>query len=927
MNRSTCIPPRATRWTLFHLVVAFALTSSLVGCSSTTESASMGDPAPPPETSAQVRPAAEIQELRLEDGAEGAVLEIDADRSLVWTSFRNSEGDLVIELSNTTPAETVADLRPDTGLVNAVEIERLEDGDRPLTRMTVRTREPSQHSLSGEDSSLLLELTRIGGGAPVELAYEPLEPEPESEAPVYEPAAPQPAAPQPAAPEAAATVSSAEPARDERGYAIPQTYGTPDAPQVGPAPGGVPASQLFDVRVDQGIDGTTVRVEGDGEFSYSTFRLQNPERFVIDLEGVVNTGARSTISVGGQLVEQIRVGQFKPRPEPVSRVVFDLATFESPTIQRGDDGLVIRFGEAAPADATAPVEVAEAEEEEPPVGETLAEETAPPQPKDEDVRMADAGDTVAGDTAAGDAADEPVTAGETIPAEEREEAPPEEEAVAEVYEPDPVYGEPEEAPEPEVPAVVAESAQPRDPQNVPVYEAPQPVAPAGRGTGADVSEFEAQELDVATPEERRERVLESFGSVVVSRDDREYVGEPISMSLRNADLVETLRSFAKISDLNLVIQPGVRGSVTVELESVPWDQAMEQILKINNLGMDIDGTIVRIAPLAQLQEEAAAEAKLRAARSRSVPLRTVMRSLSYAQAGEVASVLRRSTASQLLSNRASIEVFQPTNTMIISELPERIDTVLAVIDNLDVPEPQVSIEARIVEATKNFGRSLGIQWGYDYEASQAAGNTTGLIFPNNVDSDGGVGLLTGGANGFLNLSMGNILDTFRLNARLQVAESEGLINIVSAPRVTTLNNSSASIQSGFQIPIQTVSDRTVSVQFVNATLQMQVTPQVTAEGTVLLDINVAKRAPQFGLQVPGGAGAPISTKEAQTRVLVRDGATVVIGGIYEVQTDQGQDRVPGLANVPILGHLFKNRDRNDSNNELMIFITPRIVQP
>lgn len=895
MTRSTCIPPRNTWWSLIHLVLALVLTSSLLGCSSTTESASMDDPTPPPETSAQVRAAAEIQDLRLEDDAEGAVLRIDADRSLVWTSFRNSAGDLVIELSNTTPAATVADLSPDTGLVNAVEIESLEDGDRPLTRMTVRTREPSQHSLSGEDSSLLLELTRIGGGEPVELAYEPLEPEPETQAPVYEPAEPEPTEPA-----VATAAAEAEPV-DERAYAIPQTYGTPDAPQVGPAPSGVPATQLFDVQVEERAEGTTVRVEGDGEFSYSTFRLQNPERFVIDLEGVVNTGARSTISVGGQLVEQIRVGQFKPRPEPVSRVVFDLTTFESPTVQRGEGGLVVRFGGAAPAATAAAYEVAEAEPAEAAMEESMAEEGEFDQP-------------------------EPMEAEETTPVEPAE-AEPAEEAVAEVNEPEPVYGEPEGAPEQVEPAVVAETEPPRDPQNVPVYEAPQPVAPAGEGRGTDVSEFEAQELDVTSPEERRERVLESFGSVVVSRDDREYVGEPISMSLRNADLVETLRSFAKISDLNLVIQPGVRGSVTVELESVPWDQAMEQILKINNLGMDIDGTIVRIAPLTQLQEEAAAEARLRAARARSVPLRTVMRSLSYARASDVATVLRRSTASQLLSDRASIEVFQPTNTMIISELPERIDTVLAVIDNLDVPEPQVTIEARIVEATKNFGRSLGIQWGYDYTADQSTGNTTGLIFPNNIDSDGGVGLLTGGANGFLNLSMGNILDTFRLNARLQVAESEGLINIVSAPRVTTLNNNSASIQSGFQIPIQTVSDRTVSVQFVNATLQMQVTPQVTAEGTVLLDINVAKRAPQFGLQVPGGAGAPISTKEAQTRVLVRDGATVVIGGIYEVQTDQGQDRVPGLANVPILGHLFKNRDRNDANNELMIFITPRIVQP
>jgi type IV pilus assembly protein PilQ len=161
---------------------------------------------------------------------------------------------------------------------------------------------------------------------------------------------------------------------------------------------------------------------------------------------------------------------------------------------------------------------------------------------------------------------------------------------------------------------------------------------------------------------------------------------------------------------------------------------------------------------------------------------------------------------------------------------------------------------------------------------------------------------------------------------LQAAENEGLVNLVSAPRVTTLNNNSASIQSGFQIPIQTVSNRTVSVQFVNATLQLQVTPQVTAEGTIVLDIQVAKRSPAPGLVVAGATNSPIQTREARTRVIVRDGGTTVIGGIYEVSANALQDRVPGLANIPVLGHLFKNRNRQNSNDELMIFITPRIVQ-
>lgn len=877
MRGNTYTRRRARRAGAWRVILALVLAAGLFGCSSTRQDVATGDSrqgGSDTVASAQVRQPAEIRELTVDETADGASIRVDADRALVWTSFRNTEGDLVIELPNSRPATSVADLTPGSGLVGSVDVESLDDGERPMTRMTVRTRETSEHSLSSEGNALILDLMSIGGAGDIELAYEPIEEDSPEDMAAYE----EPSSQRMGTDAGMATASSSG--------GIPQTYGTPDAPQVGPTPAGIAATQLYDVSVEEQNGSTAVEVSGDGEFAYSTFRLQNPDRFVLDLEGVVNSGARSTIPVGSSQVQQIRIGQFKPRPEPVARVVFDLSEFDTPVVTRTATGLVVSFGQGAMLPETAMA-------------------SAGADSMDEPVAVAEVPDAMASDDMASDDMASDTMAGDSSYSEMSEDT----------------YAEP--------PTMVADSSMGGEDtasSEIPVYQPPTAPPRPVSGGGEDVSLFEAQQVDADAPDDRRDRILESFGSVVVSRNDREYVGEPISMSLRNADLVETLRSFAKISDLNLVIQPGVRGSVTVELNSVPWDQAMEQILKINNLGMDIDGTIVRIAPLDQLQNEAAAEARLRKARAESVPLRTVMRSLSYARARDVASVLRRSVASQLLSRRATIEIYAPTNTLVISEVPDRIDTVLAVIDNLDVPEPQVTIESRVVEANKAFSRTLGIAWGYDFTADQAHGNTTGLVFPSTIQTDGGVGLLTGGANGFLNLAMGNILDTFALAARLQVAENEGLINIVSAPRVTTLNNSVASIQSGFQIPVQTVSDRTISVQYVNATLQMRVTPQVTAEGTVLLDVSIAKRFPAFGLQVPGSSGLPIQTKDAKTRVMVRDGATAVIAGIYEVQTDQGQDRVPGLANVPILGYLFRNKDRNDTNNELMIFITPRIVQ-
>jgi type IV pilus assembly protein PilQ len=374
----------------------------------------------------------------------------------------------------------------------------------------------------------------------------------------------------------------------------------------------------------------------------------------------------------------------------------------------------------------------------------------------------------------------------------------------------------------------------------------------------------------------------------------------------------------------------VHGSVTVELEGVPWDQALEQILKINKLGMQLEGNILRIAPTADLREEAEEQERLQAAQSLSVPLQTVIKHLSYSTANEVAQILRsrgsKGAGGSLMSERGSITIDARTNTLIIKELPHYMDTVIAVIDNLDTPEPQVMIEAKIVETTKKFNRSVGIAWTIGGVADAAHGNTTGLVFPNNVSGTGAVNLLTGGNNALLGLTLGNVLNTFKINAVLQAAESEGLINVLSAPKIATLNNERAEIQSGLQIPVQTVANNTVTVQFVNATLRLAVTPHVTAEGTVLMEIEVQKREPQLAFAITGATNAPIDTKEAKTRVIVRDGGTTVIGGIYKVSTDQGQDSVPGLANIPILGSLFKNKRRTDSNEELLIFITPRVIR-
>ncbi|MCM2269333.1 MAG: type IV pilus secretin PilQ [Thermoanaerobaculia bacterium] len=848
------------------------------GCASAERTS--GPPASPAPVASSATAAAvaaprttEIERLDVGASANGARLEITSNASLVWTTYRDADGNLVIELPNARPGYGVVNRLYSEGLVAGVRVTSAGVPSRPLTRLVVTTREQAEHRLDAVGNQLRVDLVPSGMAfSPVErVAAAPAAVAPAAVAPAPVAVAPAPAvaaAEQAVEPLAPVEVAQAAPAVEveempaERVAAAPVAplvAGTADQPYVAPLPAGEPATELAAI---ERVEGGVVRIAGDGEFAYSTFRLENPERFVIDLDGVVNRSNRGTLNVDEGALSRVRVSQFRVQPSPVARVVFDLHAPSVPSVERTASGLVVRFGDAAQAFAAAPPPVAD------PAPVAVAAAPVPAMPA-ERITIAAA------------------------PA-------------------------PAPAPEP-APAPAADELE--------AFAAPSAIEVEAPERAAEVAAFEAQDVrPETTPQVGVPRLTPAVvaGQTVVT-GRKEYTGEPISMSLKDADVREVLRTFARLSGLNIVIQPGVRGTVTVELELVPWDQALDIILKTNGLGYELEGNIMRIAPLNVLEQEARRAQAVQQAQALSLPLRTVVKRLSYSTAGQIAGLLQRGGGG-VMSQRGSVIVDGRTNTLILKELPTYIDTVLAIIDTLDTPEPQVMIEARIVETTKQFSRTLGIRWGFDGVADQAHGNTTGLQFPYSGSATGGVNLLTGGANGFIDLTLGNVLDTFILNARLQAAEGEGLVNVLSAPKISTLNNSPASIQSGVQLPIQTTANNTTSVQFVNATLKLDVTPHVTAEGTVLLDISVQKREPLFAFQAAGAPSAPISTKDARTRVIVRDGGTTVIGGIYKVSTDQGQDRVPGLANVPILGNLFKNRRARNDNDELLIFITPRVIK-
>jgi type IV pilus assembly protein PilQ len=328
---------------------------------------------------------------------------------------------------------------------------------------------------------------------------------------------------------------------------------------------------------------------------------------------------------------------------------------------------------------------------------------------------------------------------------------------------------------------------------------------------------------------------------------------------------------------------------------------------------------MRIATTSKLQAEEGDRARLAEARQAAEPTRTVIKKLSYSKAAEIVPVLQ-----SVMSKRGAIVVDQRTNTLIIRETPTYLPAVLQLIDNLDTATPQVVIESRIVETTKSLGRSLGINWQVQGKATNETGNTTNLIFPNSIKGGLNVGL--GNGPTVASLVLGNILNTFNLDMALTAAENQGLLKIISSPKVTSLTNTPALIQSGVQIPVQTTVNNTTTVIYVDATLKLDVTPQITAEGTIMLTVNVMKREPAVALNLALGQNVPLTIREYRGQVLVKDGGTTVIGGIFQINDQDQYNMIPGLWKIPVLGNLFKNKTRTEKHDELLIFITPRILR-
>ena len=422
-----------------------------------------------------------------------------------------------------------------------------------------------------------------------------------------------------------------------------------------------------------------------------------------------------------------------------------------------------------------------------------------------------------------------------------------------------------------------------------------------------------------------------------------YTGEPISVNLKDVDLKDFFRLIHEISGLNVVLDPNVHGSLTIVLDDVPWDQALDIVLKNNELSRQLDGNVLRIATIETLKHEAESRRGQIDAEALAVDKVTITRFLSYAHAKDVLATIKK-----FMSQRGDVVADERTNSLIVSDIPAVLPQLDRIIQQMDRKTQEVEIEARVVSATRNFARDIGTQLGFGWGNGPTAvggvpGATGAGTTPTSVGSPAPNPLYTvlgtpgtgtqiplfsnlGAPGPTSALQVVNATNNMRIDFMLTMAESRGLLKILSRPRVVTQNNIQAVVKQGVRVPVVTAQQLggPPTVTYVDAFLRLTVTPQITSEGTIFLNVDVENTLPDFGNSI--GGNPTLITQQATTQVLVTDGGTVVIGGVIQTNNSLAIAQVPVLGDIPYLGNLFKHRTVKTSTQELIFFITPRIVQ-
>jgi type IV pilus assembly protein PilQ len=637
-------------------------------------------------------------------------------------------------------------------------------------------------------------------------------------------------------------------------------------------------TRIGKISVARGSDGLNIEISGSGPMTAKTMKLTHPDRVVVDIPNSVLQGRAREISVNSGDVKSVRVGRYQ---EGTTRVVVDMAQMRDFQIAPEGNKLVVSMRDSSNSKPT-PI---------PAMKEAVVTADATPR-------------TVAPE-----------------PAPAKAVAKTEEKVVEATRSRSDVAASHFAGPAPALPSI-----------NQPPFATHASLAAEPAAINAALQQQQQQPAQT-TP---AGTTVSVSGPTSNNCTTGRYTGEPFGMNFKDLDLKDFFRLIHEISGLNVVLDPSVKGSVTIVLDDVPWDQALAIVLDNNGLACTLQGNVLRIATLETMKTEAESRRAQQDAQALAVPKQTITRYLSYGHARDAATVVKK-----FLSARGDVVADERSNALIIEDIPSVLPKVEELIRMLDRKTPEVEIEARVVASTRTFARDIGTQLGAGFGSGNSA--VGGATVPSPIDISGLVPRFitapgdnksiplfsnlpaTGPTSG---IEFTTATNGFRLDFILTMAESRGLLKILSRPHIVTQNNISALIKQGSRIPVVTQAQLggPPTVTYVEAFLRLTVVPQITADNTIFLSVDVENTVPDFSRVSGSQLNPTLNTQQATTQVLVSDGGTVVIGGVIQTQNSVAIAQVPLLGSIPLLGNLFKHSLVNTSTAELIFFITPKIIQ-
>lgn len=876
--------------TISRNITLLSLLGTLCGCAA--NNATVMDDGGTSQTSAHV-----IREIRVTGEGNDAQVLISADRPLAYTFYTASTPPkAVVDLAQVQPGDFAAPLEVNTGNIKRIVTTRVGQGESAITRIEV---------LLARD----VEMTAAASSADrrtLRLAFVPATPAP---APV---AAAAPSSPVPA------PATAVQPVADPPAETV-----RPELVEAAPAVAERKAADAI-TAIASRKDFLEIQTTGDVS-EFKTFRLSKPDRLVLDVFGVKAAMPQRIVPVNSLGIGTVRVGAY---PDKV-RLVLDAAgeTLPEFTVEKTATGLAVVPSSAPAADVTMAREPK-------PAAPALVTSAAPKvdakpvaQPKVPEIdsiefKVVDNISRIAIETSGSCDVEKPAKSPEGLVLTLKNcILPPQWQrhldtsAFASVVRKVTPYQVKVKGRNDVKVQIALRSQSPyelRREAGVIYLDVKNPVDIDAPRVAAEL----AQPLEpVAAPAEQAAPV-----AVAPSVDGKKvYTGRRVTLEFSDADIRKIFQLIAEVSNLNFIVGDDVTGTISLKLVNVPWDQALDVILDNKGLGMQRDGNIVQIRPKGKIQTLADDEQNMKKARERAMALETEVFDVNYAAVGDVVTQF-----STLKSERGMISQDARTNRVIVKDIAPVLAEMRQLLKSLDIPERQVLIEARIVEATSTFVRDVGVQWGIHYKDGSAS--TLGI---NGMDTGFG-GIVTppplagfpdaGTAGGQVGISFGKLTSNLQVDLRLSAAVTAGTVKIVSSPKVVTLNNKAAKISQGQSIPYQnTTSTEGAKTEFVEAALTLEVTPHITSDGSISMKIKATNNS------AGTGNPPPINKKEATTELLVKNGETTVIGGIYVDSDTDENTGVPFLMDIPLLGWLFKSNTKNKVKNELLIFITPKIV--